>query len=1357
MAFELSRTWQYVRTGASRAFPFVACREARRRCEGGLMLVTFRSLAVVVSLAIVLPLRAASDPPPPERQLYVVSTSHLDTQWRWTVKDTIEDFLPQTLRGNFELFEKYPGYVFSFEGAFRYALIKEYYPAEWERLKGYVKAGRWKVAGSWVDAGDTNVPSPESLIRQTLYGNGFFRRELGVTSRDVFLPDCFGFGFALPSVAAHCGLLGFTTQKLTWGAAMRIPFDVGLWEGVDGATLVASLNPGDYAFELKKNPTLDPEHYAAVDRQAAISGLPIAMKFVGTGDVGVPPLEPSVALLQQSLSGPGPLKVRSVASDQLARDLAHGPEAARLPRYRGELLLTSHGVGCYTSQAAMKRFNRTNQRLFDAAERASVAASWLGGLDYPRELFRDSWMRFLWHQFHDDLTGTSIPEAYAYSWNDEVIVGNQLTDAMTTAVGSVSGALDTRVEPGGVPLVVYNPLAIEREDVVEADVKFEGRAPAAVRVTGPDGREVPAQVVSVEGAARVVFVASVPPASFSVFRVSTAAAARSAGELKVSPAGLENARYRVTLDASGNPASVFDKKLGRELLSAPLTLQLFEDEPRKWSAWEIEYSALSAPPREVVGGPATVRVVEGGPARVALEVTRRAGGSTFVQRIRLASGKAGDRVELLTDVDWRTTGTLLKAAFPVAAANRLATYDLGLGVVERETNRPNVYEVPAQQWADVTDTGGTFGVAVMNDSRHGWDRPDEKTLRLSLIHTPRVVKSWDWLADQASNDLGDHRTLMALAGHAGDWRDGVALTAERLNQPLYAFQTSAHPGPLGRTFSLLRVERGGKGVPPVSVRAVKALEEGGDEVVVRLQELSGRPLSGVRVAFARPIVSVRELNGAEEPLEDGGPRPGLAVKGGALELDFVPFRPRTVAVKLDAAPARAGRPTATPLTLPFDLDGISRDDARADGDFDGAGNSLAGELVAETIVSGGVPFRTGPQGRGEKNVLVCRGQKISLPEGQDHVDLLAAAVGGDRTAAFTAGGARTSSTVPDWSEPVGQWNSRLVAGELQQEPGRIAPGYAKSTPVAWVGTHRHGPRGESQAYVLSTLFRIRVRVPPGARELTLPDDEHLRVLAATAAKDAEVAVKGGSETVAAQPFGDPMRSTVVHQSAPRQLFLDTLAVTLTTPTPGATIRFTLDGTEPSVTSPAYREPLVLRDTATVKARAFAPGLDHRFVATGRYVKRRPAPAADVAEGSLSPGLSCRLYEGTWSKLPDFGKLTAKRSLVLPTVGLPAEPRDNFGLVCEGYLSAPADAVYTLSVRSADGSELYVDGERVLRNESIDLVSRRADVALSKGPHRLELRYFQAGFTSGLELKMDSPDQPLLAVTADRLSHLAVGP
>ncbi|MGD1147990.1 MAG: glycoside hydrolase family 38 C-terminal domain-containing protein [Thermoanaerobaculaceae bacterium] len=1304
----------------------------------------------------------AEGPPLPATppDVYVVATSHLDTQWRWTIQDTINDFLPDTLRGNFAMFEKYPGYNFSFEGAFRYMLAKEYYPAEYERLKGYIKAGRWKVAGSWVDAVDTNIPSPESLIRQTLYGNGFFRREFGVTSRDVFLPDCFGFGFALPAVAAHAGLVAFSTQKLTWGTSIKIPFDVGVWEGVDGSELIAALNPGDYASEIKGNLTLDPEVYATADRQVALTGLPLAFRYFGTGDVGVPPMESSVAWLEKSLAGPGPAHVKSVAPDEMALDLmaSHGGRAPEgLQRYRGEFLLTRHGTGCYTSQAAMKRFNRKNERLADDAEKAAVAAWWLGGAEYPRERLREAWTRVLWHQFHDDVTGTSIPGAYVFSWNDEAIAGNTFADVLSGGVGAVTRALDTR--GAGTALVVFNPLAFAREDVVEADVRFPGGAPRAVRVTGPDGRQAPAQVDSTDGdTAHVVFLALVAPLSFSVFEVRPASAPSPAGELKVSRDRLENSRFRVRLDAGGDVASVFDTQLGRELLAAPLGLQLIDDQPRRWPAWEVEYDAISAPPREVVHGPATVRIVEDGAARVALEVVRQAAGSTFTQRIRLAAGGAGDRLEILHDIDWRTKETLLKAAFPLAAANEMATYDLGLGAVQRPTDRPNRYEVPAQEWADITDAAGGFGAAVLDDSRYGWDKPDGHTLRLTLVHTPHVVPHTSWPSEQASNDLGRHRVLVALAGHPGDWRSGrLPQSGDRLNQPLLAWQAPAHDGPLGRSLSLLRLAGRDGSEPPVAVRALKLAEES-DEAVVRLQELSGGPLDGVRLSFARPVVAVREVNGAEEPIAEHGTGgaipppvpPRLALEDGAIVLDFLPFRPRTLALRLAPPNEAITPPRAVPLELAFNLDGISRDDARADGDFDGQGHTIAGELLPATVVSADIPFRTGSQAPGQANVLVCRGQTLALPAGNfNRLYLLAAAVGGDRTATFTIDGTATSLLVPDWAEPVGQWNSRVVAGEVVQDPARIAPAYAKNVPVAWVGTHRHDARGANEAYVFTHLFRLRLDLAKGARTLTLPDDEHIRILAITAARNDSDAV------VAAQPFTDPAVGTVVHFEAPEKAFIGRTTVTLTSPNPGATIRYTLDGNEPTAASAVYTEPPRIERTTTVKARAFAAGLDDRFVATATFTRVTPREAAAVAPGSLVPGLSCRTFEGDWPKPPDFSALKPTGELVLATVRVPEDrPIENFGMSCAGFLSVPADGIYTLKLRSADASELRLDGQAVVENESPDFISRFGKAALKAGLHPIEVRFVHgAFFVKGLELEMDAPDKPLAPVAMGRLFHL----
>src|SRR5262245_24747105 len=96
-------------------------------------------------------LNLAKDP-----TLYVVGYAHLDTEWRWEYPQVIQEYLTKTMRNNFALFEKYPHYIFNFTGANRYRLMKDYYPADFEKLKHYVAAGRWFPAGSSMEEGDVN-------------------------------------------------------------------------------------------------------------------------------------------------------------------------------------------------------------------------------------------------------------------------------------------------------------------------------------------------------------------------------------------------------------------------------------------------------------------------------------------------------------------------------------------------------------------------------------------------------------------------------------------------------------------------------------------------------------------------------------------------------------------------------------------------------------------------------------------------------------------------------------------------------------------------------------------------------------------------------------------------------------------------------------------------------------------------------------------------------------------------------------------------------------------------------------------------------------------------------------------------
>ena len=1073
-----------------------------------------------------------------EPTLYVVAYAHLDTQWRWEYPRVINEYIPKTLHDNFALIDKYPNYIFNFSGANRYRMMKEYWPADYARLKTYVAAGRWFPAGSSMEEGDVNSPSAESIFRQILYGNRFFQREFGKSSAEYMLPDCFGFPASLPSILAHAGLKGFSTQKLTWNSAAHvggqgsieetprgIPWNVGWWQGPDGRGIIAALNPGSYGGQIRedisKSPVItDPNSRnnpvdwpRRVDRNGKVSGLFTDYHYYGTGDTGGAPREDSVRMMEAIVSrngslvgaqtpfGDGPLKVVSSTAEQMFLNIR--PEyIQKLPRYEGDLLLTDHSAGSITSEAYQKRWNRKNELLADAAERASVGAMWLGSRVYPQERLNNAWTLVMGGQFHDILPGTATPRAFQFSWNDDVIAMNQFAGVLTSATEGIASALNTQTN--GDAVVVYNPLNIDREDVVE--MKHSG---GPVRVVGPDGRNVPAQVMG----EKLLFLAKVPAVSYAVYDVQPDPTSSAPSTLTVSTTSLENQRYRITLNGEGDVSNIFDKQLNRELLDAPLRLAIKNDSPAQWPAWNMDWSDQQKPPRAYVGGKATVRVVENGPVRVAVEVVRETEGSKFQQTVRLSAGDAGNRVEFSNVIDWHTSSANLKATFALTAANPNATYNWDVGTIQRGNNDERKFEVPSHQWFDLTDRSGSFGVTILTDCKNGSDKPDDKTLRLTLLRTPGISPRAGY-ADQSSQDWGRHEIVYGLASHAGDWRRAQTdWQAQRLNQPLIAFESSKHPGRLGKTFSILRVSNS-----RVRVLALKRAEEDPDEVIVRIVELNGESASNVRIGFPAPVIAAREVNAQELPVGKA------TINKGELVTSLGRFEPRTFAVKLARSTLPIFLPQTQPITLPFDLAVANRDGERLRGGIDGEGYALPAEMLPQIITYAGAAFFLGPNHRAD--ALVARGQELPIPRGMSRVYVLAASVGGDQNVAFRVGDESVKLTIQDWSGFIGQWDNRVwspkevlqrprtpppdipadIAALLQRSRTRsdpygevtsITPGFIKRAPVAWFASHRHTPDGKNEAYAYSYLFAYTIDVPANAKTITLPNNDNVRIMAIT--------------------------------------------------------------------------------------------------------------------------------------------------------------------------------------------------------------------------------------------------------------------
>ncbi|MEN6520911.1 MAG: glycoside hydrolase family 38 C-terminal domain-containing protein [Armatimonadota bacterium] len=1022
--------------------------------------------------------------------LYTVGYSHLDTQWRWSYVDTINVYIPHTLHDNFSLIEKYPDYVFNFSGANRYRMIKEYYPSDYEKVKHYISMGRWFPCGSSMEECDVLATSAESIIRQVLYGNHYFRKEFGVASNEFMIPDCFGFPASLPELLSHCGVTGFSSQKLTWGSIVGIPFNVGLWEGLDGSSVIAAFNPGCYISKVEGDLSKDDKWLKRIDENGKSSGVFADYKYYGIGDTGGAPHEDSVKWVETSVKSDGPVKVISSKADQMFMDI--GAKKDKLHQYKGDLLLTEHSAASITSQAYIKKLNRMNEILGDSAERASVAANWLGGLHYQQKKLNDAWTLVMGGQFHDILPGTSVPKAYEYSWNDEILAINQFTNVLCQAADSISSELDTSAE--GRAVVVYNPLSVDREDVVKAMVKSVGSV-NAVKVVGPDGKVTPSQVIEREGDnLTVIFIAKVPSVGFAVYDVRpTDAQSAAENDLSVTEKSLENARYRVALDENGDISSIYDKLAGREMLSSPIRLAFITDNPREWPAWNIDWKDQSAAPRDYVAGPVKIKIVENGPVRVAVEVEREREGSTFSQTVSLSSGSAGNRVEVSNSINWRSKECILKSVFPLTVSNPMATYNWGVGTIERGNNYPKKYEVPSHQWFDLTDTKGDYGVTVLSPFKYGSDKPDDSTLRLTMLITPGVKKEF---CDQSTQDWGYHNIKFALVGHKNDWRSSQAdWQALSFEQPLMSFESDKHTGKLGKSISFMHVS-----CPNVKVMAVKKAEES-DEIVVRVVETTGAPVKNVHVEFAGKVVSAREVNGQELPV-------GTAtVLDGKLTTDLNAYSIRTFAVKLGQPKCKTQKPACQSVDLPYDKCVTSCDGEKSSGGFDAGGICLAAEMLPDVITDGAVTYKLQHISDGKPNSVTCKGQTIALPKGDIRkIAILAAGSDGDQSALFDVDGEKTNLDIQDWGGYIGQWDNRVWKssprdGSPAPDLEKIAPSYVKDAQVSWFSSHRHNKDGKNMTYSYSYLYTFYVDAPKGAKNLTLPNNTNIHIMAISVCKD----------------------------------------------------------------------------------------------------------------------------------------------------------------------------------------------------------------------------------------------------------------
>ncbi|MFC1563472.1 alpha-mannosidase [candidate division KSB1 bacterium] len=794
--------------------------------------------------------------------IYFAGNAHIDMAWLWKFEETVQ-VCYETFASALDFADKYDEFVYIQSQAQAYWWIENRFPEMFERIREKVRNGQWEIVGGmWVEP-DLNVPSGEALVRQILYGKRYFLDKFGVDVKIGYNPDTFGYNLMLPQIFRKSGIEYFITQKIGWNDTNRFPHRLFWWESPDGSRLLTFF-PFTYVHDARHNTT------ASQFRQyREMTGSRDQLVLYGVGNHGGGPTQQNIDRIQDMKALDTFPTVKESSAIDFMEVVAKSENAADYPVWNDELYLEYHR-GTLTSQASTKKNNRLSEILLEEAEKFSV----ISGMKYPSGEINEAWRLTMFNQFHDILPGSSINEVYDDAEVQYAFVKSLTERVINKAINTTVNSIDYGDE--GIPVVVFNPLSWERTELTSITPPDEFTEVMGLYDTG--GNEIAYELMDGE----VAFIAeNVPSTGYKTYYLRGKQKLKARSELKIGEDFLENEYMRVEINSeSGNITSIFDKMNGREVIESGKegnVLELFEDIPSQWDAWNIGYTGKEWRIEDVKN----ISVKNNDALKVSLRIEKEFSGSRYAQNLVLY--KNSPRLDIENTVDWDESHRLLKAAFNLGVKNDFATYEISYGTIQRAAVPKNSFdrakfEVSGHKWIDMTDESGEFGVSLLNDSKYGFDVKDSK-MRITLLKAPKYP--------DPEADIGKHKFTYSIYPHKGDWREGETYRkGYELNYPLITVEGKRSGNTKPEDFSFVKCDN-----PEIMITAVKKSEDS-DDIIIRFFETHGKQVD-TRLTFADNIVRVKETDLIERPLRN------LHFSGNEITIATNPYEIKTILVKFD--------------------------------------------------------------------------------------------------------------------------------------------------------------------------------------------------------------------------------------------------------------------------------------------------------------------------------------------------------------------------------------------------------------------------------------------------------------------------
>jgi alpha-mannosidase len=777
-----------------------------------------------------------------EQVLHMIGNSHIDPVWLWQWPEGYQE-VRATFRSALDRMHEFPEFIFTSDSAAYYAWVEEIDPEMFEEIRARVAEGRWEIVGGWWIEPDCNIPSGESFVRHALYSQRYFAERFGRIATVGYNVDPFGHHGMLPQLLRRAGMDSYVFMR-PGPHEKGLPGPLFWWQSPDGSRVLTMRLPHEYCspredlgYHLDKSLAQLPDRFLDM------------MVFYGVGNHGGGPTRANLQSIRDlDAGGTLPRLVHSTPTRFFER--VRETVADDLPVVEDDL--QHHAVGCYSAHSGIKRWNRRAEAMLGIAEAWSALATRVTGEAYPGAAFGEAWKAVLFNQFHDTLAGTAIEPAYDDARDQLGEATAIAARAHNVAIQSISRRIAIDADSARSAVVVFNPHAWRLRTVVETEY---GGLQASDGVVDEDGAAVPFQATQSYATvsawrSRMAIEVDLPPLGYRTYRVVPGAPAIAAGSVRATETTLENEHLRLELDpATGRIARLVVREDGRDVADiadpARDRAVVVDDTSDTWGHRRVAY-------QDVDGAFECTRVslVETGPARAIVRVESRYGRSELVEDFVLSAGDPA--VEIRVILDWQERAKLLKLRFATSLADPRATFEIPYGTIERATEGD---EEPGQRWVDVSGLprrthgdetqgeGDVFGLAVLNDAKHGFDVLDAEVgvtaVRSPIYahHEPRIPTEGVRYSFQ---DIGLQRFTLALLPHRGAWADaGLTRRAAALNQRPTVLLESAHAGSLPMSASFVAVE------PATLVLGAVKQAEDGDDLVIRVVETAGRPAEAV--------------------------------------------------------------------------------------------------------------------------------------------------------------------------------------------------------------------------------------------------------------------------------------------------------------------------------------------------------------------------------------------------------------------------------------------------------------------------------------------------------------------------------